>query len=200
MKMIHMSVPGHPEATLEGYILDCELSLGLETNRPAIVVCPGGGYLYCSPREGEPVALSYAASGFHAFVLRYSTGFEAKDFAPWKEVSWAIGYIREHAQQWNIDPEQIVTCGFSAGGHVAFAAGLMGEHKPNAMILNYPAVTLPNLPGVDYMIKLLTGKDAAESCDQGCTPGVPGCHSRGYADQFRRAACGAEICRFGPGL
>ena len=72
MKMIHMSVPGHPEATLEGYILDCELSLGLETNRPAIVVCPGGGYLYCSPREAEPVALRYAARGFHAFILRYS--------------------------------------------------------------------------------------------------------------------------------
>ena len=49
MKMIHMSIPGHEEATLEGYILDCELTLGQETNRPAIVICPGGGYLYCSP-------------------------------------------------------------------------------------------------------------------------------------------------------
>ena len=90
-----------------------------------------------------------------------STGFEAKEFAPWKEVDWAIGYIREHAEEWYIDPSQIVTCGFSAGGHVAFAAGLMGENKPNAMVLNYPAVQLPNLPGVDYMIKLLTGKDSA---------------------------------------
>lgn len=26
MKMIHMSVPGSEEATLEGYLLDCELS------------------------------------------------------------------------------------------------------------------------------------------------------------------------------
>ena len=165
MKMIHMTCPGHEDATLEGYILDCEITLGQEKKRPAVIVCPGGGYVYCSPREGEPVALRYAAKGFHAFVLRYSTGFEAKDFAPWKEVSWAIGYIREHAQQWNIDPEQIVTCGFSAGGHVAFAAGLMGEHKPNAMILNYPAVTLPNLPGVDYMIKLLTGRDTVTDAD-----------------------------------
>ena len=31
-------------------------------------MCPGGGYLYCSPREAEPVALSYAAKGFHSFV------------------------------------------------------------------------------------------------------------------------------------
>ena len=55
MKMIHMTCPDHPEATLEGYILDCELSLGQEKNRPAVVICPGGGYLYCSPREAEQV-------------------------------------------------------------------------------------------------------------------------------------------------
>ena len=158
MKMIHMSVPGHPEATLEGYILDCEISLGQETNRPAIVVCPGGGYVYCSPREAEPVALRYAARGYHAFILRYSTGWDAADFAPLKEVSWAIGYIREHAEQWHIDPDKIATCGFSAGGHLALAAGLLGENKPNAMILGYPAVNIPNFPGVNFMLQLLTGR------------------------------------------
>ena len=158
MRMIHISVPGHPEATLEGYILDCELSLGQDKKRPAIVICPGGGYLYCSPREAEPIALRYAARGFHAFILRYSTGWDAADFAPLKEVSWAIGYIREHAQEWHIDPERIATCGFSAGGHLALAAGLLGENKPNAMILGYPAVNIPNLPGVNFILQLLTGR------------------------------------------
>ena len=56
MKMIHMTVPGHDDATLEGYILDCEIKLGQSAKRPAIVVCPGGGYVYCSPREAEDVA------------------------------------------------------------------------------------------------------------------------------------------------
>ncbi len=159
MKMIHVTCPGHPEATLEGYLLDCELSFGQEKTRPAIVVCPGGGYLYCSPREGEPVALRYAASGFHAFVLRYSTGRDAGGFAPLEEISWAIGYIREHAEAWSIAPERIVTCGFSAGGHLALAAGLMAENKPNAMILGYPATCAPNYPGVDFMLKLLEGRE-----------------------------------------
>lgn len=159
MNMIHISIPGHPEATLEGYILDCELTLGQEKKRPAIIVCPGGGYVYCSPREGEPVALSYAASGFHAFVLRYSTGWDCKDFAPLQEVSWVIGYLRQQAEEWNIDPEKIVTCGFSAGGHLALSAGVLAENKPNAMILGYPAVAMPNMPGMNYMLKLLTGKE-----------------------------------------
>lgn len=165
MKMIHISIPGFEDATLEGYILDCEISLGQETQRPAVVVCPGGGYVYCSPREAEPIALSYAARGFHAFVLRYSTGFRAADFAPLKQVSWVIGYLRENAERWHIAPDKIITCGFSAGGHLALAAGVMGENKPNAMILGYPAVTIPNYPGADYMLKLLAGKQEVTDGD-----------------------------------
>lgn len=165
MKMIHMSVPGHPEATLEGYILDCELSLGQEKNRPAIVVCPGGGYLYCSPREAEPVALRYAARGFHAFILRYSVCWDAANFSPLQEVSWVIGYLRERADEWHIDPNKIATCGFSAGGHLALAAGVKGENKPNAMILGYPAVTTPNHPMSNFMVKLLAGKKEVTDAD-----------------------------------
>lgn len=165
MNMIHISISGFEDATLEGYILDCEISLGQETQRPAVVVCPGGGYVYCSPREAEPIALSYAARGFHAFVLRYSTGFRAADFAPLKQVSWVIGYLRENAERWHIAPDKIITCGFSAGGHLALAAGVMGENKPNAMILGYPAVTIPNYPGADYMLKLLAGKQEVTDGD-----------------------------------
>ena len=165
MKMIHMNCPEHPEATLEGYILDCEISLGQGQDRPAIVICPGGGYVYCCPREAEPVALRYAAAGFHAFILRYSTGWDAADFSPLKEVSWVIGLLRENAHQWHIDPDKIVTCGFSAGGHLALAAGLLGENKPNAMILGYPAVNIPNFPGVNFMLQLLTGRKEVSDQD-----------------------------------
>lgn len=167
MKMIHMSVPEHPEATLEGYILDCELLLGQEKTRPAIVVCPGGGYMYCSPREAEPIALAYTAKGFHAFILRYSVGWDAAGFAPLKEVSWVIGYLREHAAEWNIDPNKIVTCGFSAGGHLALSAGLLAENKPNAMILGYPAASAPNMPGMSFMLQLLEGRKNVTDEDAG---------------------------------
>ena len=165
MKMIHTSVPGHPKATLEGYILDCEISLGQKKARPAVVVFPGGGYLYCSPREGEPIALGYAARGYHAFVLKYSVGHDAAGFAPLAEASWAIGYIREHAAEWNIDPDQIVVCGFSAGGHLALSSGLLAENKPNAMILGYPAASAPNFPGADFMLKLLEGRKDVTDAD-----------------------------------
>ena len=58
MKFFHMTIPDHPEATLEGYLLDMNLAWGQYTRRPAIVVCPGGGYVYCSRAEGEPIAMA----------------------------------------------------------------------------------------------------------------------------------------------
>ena len=158
MKSFCMNVPGSKEATLEGFILDNYLKLGQYDARPAILVIPGGGYVYCSRAEGEPVAMGFAARGFHTFVLRYSTGFDAAGFRPLQEASWAIGYIREHAEEWNIDPNKIVVCGFSAGGHLALSSGLLAENKPNAMILGYPAASAPHFPGADFMLKLLTGK------------------------------------------
>ena len=165
MKFIHISPPNHPEAVLEGYILDCEITLGQKKNRPAVLVFPGGGYLYCSPREGEPIALSYAARGYHAFVLKYSVGWDAAGFVPLQEASWAIGYIREHAQEWSVDPEQIAVCGFSAGGHLALSSGLLAENKPNAMILGYPAASAPNFPGADFMLKILEGRKEVTDAD-----------------------------------
>ena len=165
MKWIHTTVPGHEDASLEGFLLDCEITLGQEKERPAVLVCPGGGYLYLAPREAEPVALSYAAQGFHAFILRYSVGPAAGGFSPLEEISWAIGYIRENAEQWHIAKEKIAVCGFSAGGHLALSAGLLAENKPNAMILGYPAASAPNMPGVDFMLKTLEGRENVTDAD-----------------------------------
>lgn len=165
MKHFLMELPGSREATLEGYLLDTYQTLGQLEKRPAIIVIPGGGYVYCSRAEGEPVAMSYLARGFHSFVLRYSTGFDAAGFKPLQEIDWAIGYIRENAENWGLDPEKIVVCGFSAGGHLALSSGLLAKNKPNAMILGYPAASAPHHPGMDFMLKLLTGKETVTEED-----------------------------------
>ena len=159
MDFFKINCPDHPEATLEGFLLDCdELTYGKTGLRPSVIVCPGGGYTYCNAAEGEPVAVRYASRGFHSFVLNYSVCWDAAGFTPLQELSWAIGYIREHAQEWKLDPNKIAVCGFSAGGHLALSSGLLAENKPNAMVLGYPAASAPNLPGMNFMLKLLEGK------------------------------------------
>lgn len=165
MKHFLMAVPGSRKATLEGYLADTHLTLGQLEKRPGVIVIPGGGYVYCSRAEGEPIALRYLAKGFHSFVLRYSTGHDAAGFRPLQEIDWAIGYIRENADAWGLDPERLLVCGFSAGGHLALASGLLAQNKPNAMILGYPAASAPHEPSMNFMLKLLTGKEAVTGED-----------------------------------
>ena len=71
------------------------------------------------------------------------------------ELSLAVAYVRSHAQEWNIDPNRIAVCGFSAGGHLAASLGVFwkeafvqrflgldrDENQPNALILSYPVIS-----------------------------------------------------------
>lgn len=105
--------------------------------RPAVIICPGGGYLGTSDREAEPVALRFAAQGYHAFVLRYNTRFgrlpEVGNPAclnwrsVWPQPLWDLGRamrcLHRHARDWCVDTQQILVCGFSAGGHLAASLG-----------------------------------------------------------------------------
>ena len=130
------------KVTLTAYIQEPSREMASYQKKPAVLVLPGGAYLFTSDRESEPVALAYAAKGFQTFVLRYSTGKRAKGLKPLAEASAAIGLIRKNADKWHVIEDQIVTCGFSAGGHLSAWVGLCGENKPNGMILCYPAVEL----------------------------------------------------------
>lgn len=123
--------------------------------RPAIVICPGGGYNRQSDREAEPVAKEFFAKGFNCFILHYSCKEEAVFPRPLVELSRAIVHVRENAEKYNIDPEKVFVIGFSAGGHLAASIGTMwhedfakasedmpyGANRPNGMILCYPVIT-----------------------------------------------------------
>ena len=131
-----------PDVTLTTYLLSDSPELLNGKKRPAVLVCPGGAYLNCSDREAEPVALRFAAMGYHAFVLRYSTYFEGKPSpfplpksmevnphsvypGPMRDIGKAFLTIRAHAEEWLVDVERIAICGFSAGGHLASTAGTL---------------------------------------------------------------------------
>lgn len=122
--------------------------------RPAVLVLPGGGYGFTSQREATPIALEFTASGMSAFILHYSVAPEVRFPAELVQVYSAIRVIRENAEEWNIDPDQIYICGFSAGGHLTASAGIFWNrdwvrklgfvddmHKPNGLILSYPVIT-----------------------------------------------------------
>ena len=128
---------GRGDVTLTAYIIAEKGELNALGKRPVVLICPGGAYLGCSDREAEPVALKFAAMGYHACVLRYSTYGEGKfpDLNalkgnmpikehcihpnPVRDIGKAMLYLREHSDEWFIDMERIAVCGFSAGAHNA---------------------------------------------------------------------------------
>ena len=61
------------DVTLTTYVLQDSPEMLAGKSRPAILICPGGGYMSCSDREAEPIAMKFASMGYHTFVLRYST-------------------------------------------------------------------------------------------------------------------------------
>lgn len=122
------------DVTLTTYVIAEKGELRGQGKRPAVLICPGGGYFNCSDREAEPVALKFASMGYHAFVLRYSTYDQGKNQfpdiskqlpvnettkhpAPVRDIGKAMLYIREHAEEWQVDMEKVAVCGFSAGAH-----------------------------------------------------------------------------------
>lgn len=137
-------------------------------NRPAVLIFPGGGYRFTSPREAEPIALKFNSAGYHAFVLHYSVA-PRKHPQMLLDASRAMNIIRENADSWKIDDEKIAVCGFSAGGHLAASLGVHwnksflkgfagleeGKNKPNALILCYPVICSGEFANVSSIIHLL---------------------------------------------
>lgn len=150
--------------------------------RPLVLVVPGGGYEHVSAREADPVALQFAAAGYHAAVLTYSVGEGARNYQPLRQLSAALALLREHAEAWGVLPEQIAVCGFSAGGHLALSGavlavpGLPEQPRPDAVILGYPVITAGQYAHRGSFVQLAGEDPAAQqafSLEDKITPRTP---------------------------
>lgn len=138
------------------YFLDSSIEMRPDEKRPVILLCPGGGYEMTSDREAEPMAMQFLAMGYHVAILRYSVS-PVRYPAALLQVAESVLYLKEHADEYHIDPEKIVVQGCSAGGHLAanygiawnspFLTKLMGmENDPErlrvaGLLLCYPVIT-----------------------------------------------------------
>ena len=134
--------------TLTAYLHHVSQEMPQRAVRPAMLVFPGGGYHMVSDRENEPIALSYFAAGYQVFVLKYTLGKEHTFDEALADADGAIARIRSMAEEWNLDPQKVAVCGFSAGGHLAAASGTLAKNRPDAMVLAYPCI-------LDSMSKVL---------------------------------------------
>jgi acetyl esterase/lipase len=124
---------------------------------PAMIVCPGGGYVrLASNHEGRQVAGYLNSLGMAAFVLRYRLGPRYHHPIELGDAQRAIRMLRSHATEWRLDAARIGIIGFSAGGHLAMSASTMFDSgdarapdaidrapsRPDFAVLAYPVISM----------------------------------------------------------
>ena len=119
---------------------------------PALIHVPGGGFMFCS--ESDTVALGSRLMGKGFGVIctyLYPVGRDYRFPQVIIDLMRCIKILREHADEWGMDPQKIVISGNSAGAFICMstgnlwnrpelmeAAGCSGEEgRPNAMILGF---------------------------------------------------------------
>ena len=139
------------DARVEGCLWDDYDTLAAHKVRPALVICPGGGYHWCSPREKDAPAFEFLSMGYQVFTIEYTCyPKDMANFRPLRELGEAVRLIRERHEEWHIDPDKIAVMGFSAGGHLTASlgafrndpqVGLPSGCRPDALVLCYPVVS-----------------------------------------------------------
>ena len=123
----------------------------------AVIVFPGGGYnILALDLEGSEVCGWLNSIGVNCALLKYRVPARPggpRYAAPLQDAQRAIGLVRYHAREWQIDPQRIGVLGFSAGGHLAAAASTNFDKRtydavdeadkvscrPDFAVLIYPA-------------------------------------------------------------
>ncbi len=153
--------PAGAAGRLTCLITQTPAKVSVTRRRPAVLILPGGAYRWNSEREGEPVALRFAARGWAAFVLEYSCAPFAFPTAL-REAALAMRWVREHAGDMEVDPRKVAAVGFSAGGHLCGTLGTLWDGAELAD-LGEPALLRPDALGLCYPVAVSWGDTHEES-------------------------------------
>ena len=103
--------------------------------RPAVIICPGGGYeTIAFNNEGMYTARRMETAGYRTFILNYRLSPNRYPI-PQLDLALAIKHVRANAAKYQIDPDNLMILGYSAGGHLcASTAALRQEIEAKLMV------------------------------------------------------------------
>lgn len=136
--------------SLEMHVFYPEKHSKKKSKAPVMVLFFPGGWANWNPKRMFPQCERFAAEGIVAIAADYRVRKQHKT-SPKEAVQdakSAIRWVREHAEELGVDPDRIIACGASSGGHIAAAAGTATKIDeetpsntsciPNAMVLFNP--------------------------------------------------------------
>ncbi len=120
-------------------------------DRPFILLVPGGGFINVwNLTEGWPVARIYNELGYHVVILTYQICVPGSAVKAMDDIARAFEIISAHKDEFHVDPERYITCGFSAGGYVVC---LWNTDKGYASFgIKKPCACFPVYPVTSYRI------------------------------------------------
>lgn len=114
---------GSPDLKLDVYLPLDDVQPG--EKRPAILQIHGGAWVFGSKNEqGIPLLNHLASCGWVGFNIDYRLWPKAKFPDHVVDCKLALAWIREHADEYGVDPNFIAVTGGSAGGHLCAVTAL----------------------------------------------------------------------------
>ena len=99
-----------------------EDAAGGSEGRPAVVVVHGGGWEWGSRSETPRWDEWLSDRGYVVFDVDYRLAPPPR----WKDapgdVKCAVGWVKENAERYGVDPDRVALLGYSSGGHLALLA------------------------------------------------------------------------------
>lgn len=94
---------------------------------PAVLVIHGGAWRGGDRKQLRGYAKRLASMGFSCFCIDYRLAPEHKFPAQIDDCRTALQWVRQHADQYRVDPTRIGAIGYSAGGHLVALLATSGE-------------------------------------------------------------------------
>ncbi len=94
---------------------------------PTVLCVHGGAWRFGARGDMGLIARSLAESGYVAATISYRLAPAHKFPAQIEDCREALRWIREHADEYKVDPKRVAALGYSAGGHLVALMGVTGK-------------------------------------------------------------------------
>jgi acetyl esterase/lipase len=142
---VEYSHPGGVSLRLDAFVP------GGEGPFPGLIALHGGGWVLGDKREWDNNCRSLALQGFACFSIDYRLAPDHPYPASVQDALAAVEWVRNHADEYKVDPTRLGAIGSSAGAHLAAMIGYTGKGSTDTgtrvrvIVLWSPVTDIPAL-------------------------------------------------------